>query len=606
MKRFLFSLFVSFSFTASAYAGEPDKPVYNAALKEAMVYRSGAELFHTVKLTLEQGTSDIVIDGVSNRIDMSTLQVGTDGKATLLSVDFSNDYLKPQVKSALVKKLEDSVEQLRSDLELLNVQQRTATEMLDLLRSNKQIGGTQTGVSVAELMKMMEYYKTKTLELQKELSALRLKGEQFNKAINRITLQIQEEENKNQSPTGKLLLQLMVPQAGTFTFTLRYITPSAWWNPTYELNAENVSKALQVKYKAKLVQTTGFDWKKVKLALSTSTPSQQNNAPLFQSWFLGYIDPVARMESNMLLNSIPSALSGRAAGILADEGNPGSAAAVKIRGMKSLTADNSPLYVVNGVPVSPAEFSRLDPNTIKSMDVLKDANATAIYGARAAGGVILVTLKDGLGDYVTVNDNQLDVTFDIDLPYDVSANGREQQVGLKDLETAVHYKYYCAPKLDKEAYLLAEVPDWEALNLMPGEATVMFEGTYVGKTAIDPSSTQDTLNLTVGRDRRVVVKREKMKDFSSVKFLGNYKKQVFTYQLTVRNNKKEKIDMILKDQYPLSTLKDIEVELLESSAGAVNPELGVVTWNLTVNPGETKTFRISYSVKYPKDKTLNL
>ncbi len=605
MKRIFFFLLVSFSMTGAVLAGGPDKPVYNAFLKEATVYRSGAELFHTVKLTLDQGTTDIVIDGVANRIDMATLQVGTEGKATLLSVDFSNDYLKPQVKSALVKKLEDSVEQIRSDLEMLKVQQRTANEMLDLLRSNKQIGGSQNGVSVAELMKMMEYFKAKTLELQKELSTLRSREDAYNKTINRLNLQIQEEENKNQTPTGKLLLQLMVPQAGSFTFTLRYITPSAWWNPTYELNAENVSKPLLVKYKAKLVQTTGFDWKKVKLALSTSTPAQQNNAPLFQTWFLGYIDPVARMESNLLLNSIPSALSGRAAGVEAD-GNPGAVAQVKIRGMKSLSADNSPLYVVNGNPVSPAEFSRIDPNTIKSMDVLKDANATAIYGARAANGVILVTLKDGLGDYVTVNDNQLDVTFDIDLPYDVSSNGREQQVGLKDLETAVHYKYYCAPKLDKEAYLLAEVPDWEGLNLMPGEATVMFEGTYVGKTAIDPSSTQDTLNLTVGRDRRVVVKREKMKDFSSVKFLGNFKKQVFTYQLTVRNNKKEKIDMILKDQYPLSTLKDIEVELLESAAGAVNPELGVVTWNLSVNPGETKTFRISYSVKYPKDKTLNL
>ncbi len=144
------------------------------------------------------------------------------------------------------------------------------------------------------------------------------------------------------------------------------------------------------------------------------------------------------------------------------------------------------------------------------------------------------------------------------------------------------------------------------MNLLPGEANIMFEGTYIGKTYIDPNSTQDTLNFTLGRDKRVVVKREKSKDFSSVKFLGTNKKQVFTYDITVKNNKKEKVDMILKDQFPVSTNKDIEVELLESNGAAINNDLGVLTWKLELAAGESKKFRISYSIKYPKDKVVNL
>lgn len=590
-----------------AALAQADKPVFNAALKEATVYRGGAELVHQVKLHLEQGTQEILIDGISNRIDLPSLQVGTEGKATLLSVDFSTNYLVAGAKSALVKKLEDSSEKIQKDFEEIRVQQRTAQEMLELLKANKSIGGTQNGVSVAELMKMMDYYKAKTLELQKELSALKEREGRLQQAFNRVNEQLQEERNRNASTTGKLLLQLMCPQEGNYVFTLNYITPSAYWNPAYDIKAENVSKPLQIAYKARLVQTTGFDWKKVKLALSTSNPSQKSNAPVFQSWFLGYIDPVARLESNMYTNAIPSMLQGKAAGVdIGVGGNAGAAEQVRMRGVASVKSANNPLYVVNGVIVSPKEYSKLDPATIKSVEVLKDAAATAVYGYRAAEGVIVITLKDGLGDYVTVTDNALDVTYEIDLPYDVPANGREQQVALKEASVPVVYKYYCAPKLDKEAYLLAEVADWESLNLLAGEAQVMFEGTYVGKSVIDPASTQDTLNLTVGRDRRVVVKREKLKDFSAVRFLGNYKKQTFTYQLTIKNNKKEKIDMILKDQYPLSTLKEVEVELLDFSGGQNNAELGVITWMTAVNPGETKTFRISYSVKYPKDKIVNL
>jgi uncharacterized protein affecting Mg2+/Co2+ transport len=103
-----------------------------------------------------------------------------------------------------------------------------------------------------------------------------------------------------------------------------------------------------------------------------------------------------------------------------------------------------------------------------------------------------------------------------------------------------------------------------------------------------------------------VVKREKVTDFSSVIFLGSNKKEVFTYQLTVRNNKKEKAELLLKDQYPISTDKDIEVELLDSGGAAVNSDTGVLTWKLNLSPGESRQYKISYSIKYPKDKTVNI
>ena len=139
-----------------------------------------------------------------------------------------------------------------------------------------------------------------------------------------------------------------------------------------------------------------------------------------------------------------------------------------------------------------------------------------------------------------------------------------------------------------------------------GEANIIFENTYIGKSFIDPSSTQDTLNLTVGRDKRVVVKKEKLTDFSSVKFLGTNKKQTFTYELTVKNNKKDAIDILVKDQYPISQNKEVEVELIETSGALNNTDTGVLTWKLQLAPGETKKMRMSYSVKYPKYKTLNL
>ena len=95
-------------------------------------------------------------------------------------------------------------------------------------------------------------------------------------------------------------------------------------------------------------------------------------------------------------------------------------------------------------------------------------------------------------------------------------------------------------------------------------------------------------------------------DLSSTKLIGTNKKQVFTYEITVKNNKKDTVHMLLKDQYPLATLKEIEVELMDDGGALVNKEIGVLTWKLELAPGESKKLRFAYSAKYPKDKAINL
>jgi len=583
-----------------------DKNVVPAVLKSAIVYRSGAELTHTAQVVLNQGNNDLVIEGISNRIDINSVQIGTGGgNVTIMSVEFSTDFLKPVQKLPLVRKLEDSLELVKKESSRIDVILKTDHELLDLLKANKEIRGTQTGLSVAELTKMMDYYKVKTLELQNEISLYKDKATRANDLIARINQQITEEEQKNTKTVGKLALQLFCPVGGTYNFTISYVTPMASWNPGYDLRVENINKPIALSYKAKLVQSTGIDWQHVKLTLATSTPSQQGNAPVFKSWFLNYIDPVARMENEYRLNSIQSFNGSKSEDVLKKMA-PGAMQEIRIRGAGDIKEQGLPLYVVDGNIISADDFKKISQSSIKHVEVLKDASATAIYGTQAENGVILVTLKEGMDEYVSVNDNTMNVTFDIDLPYDVPSNGKEQNVTLKEFSVPAFYKYYSAPRLDKEAYLLGEIPEWEKLNLLPGEANIIFEGTYIGKTVIDPNSTQDTLNLTLGKDKRVVVTREKVTDYSSVKFLGSNKKQSFTYEITVKNNKKEKANLILKEQYPLSTNKDIEVELLQDNGATVNTDLGVLTWKLELAPGEVKKFRVSYSVKYPKDKTLNL
>lgn len=94
--------------------------------------------------------------------------------------------------------------------------------------------------------------------------------------------------------------------------------------------------------------------------------------------------------------SVAQALQGQAAGVVVtrNSGEPGSSTMVRIRGMGTIT-NNNPLYVVDGIPMSAADIDAISTNDIENVQVLKDASATAIYGSRGAGGVIVITTKKG-------------------------------------------------------------------------------------------------------------------------------------------------------------------------------------------------------------------
>jgi TonB-dependent SusC/RagA subfamily outer membrane receptor len=585
-----------------------DKNIVQSILKSAIIYRSGAELNHDAKAILQQGNNELVIDGLSNQVDINSIQVKIPSAVTIVGIEFQNYYLKPNTVSARVKTIRDSIERLSVEIAKVQTAIQVSTELQQVLKANKEIKGTQSGVSVAELIKLMDYYKNKSLELQQEVNFQNIALKKLQEQQQKLNNQLNEEEQKNAVTTGRLVLQVNAALAGSYNLSISYITANAYWTPFYDIKVNDINSPMKLVYKAKLYQTTGLHWKQVKLSLSTATPSQWGNAPVLQSWFLAYINPINYYNKQLAKSNTIQSFGYDKEMLNEVMVNAGEAKDTKIqlRGINSINANSKPLYIVNGSEISEVEREKISPNSIKNIEVLKDASATALYGARAANGVVIITLKDGLDDYISVSESTLNLSYEIDLLYDLASNGKEQTATLKEVDVPAMYKYYAVPKMDKDVYLLAEITNWGNLNLLPGDANIMFEGTYVGKSFIDPNATNDTLNLTLGKDKRVNIKREKLTDFSSIKFLGSNKLQKLTYEIVVKNNKKEPIGLLLKDQFPLSTNKEIEIELLENSDALVNAEIGVLTWKINLVPGESKKLRFSYTVKYPKDKVVNL
>ena len=532
MKKIL--LITLLCFSAITFA---QKPIFTTAkIKSATVYSNSAELLQSASVTLPSGTSEIVIKNVADYVNENTIQIGAPANVTVLSVQFTRNFISEyeiDESNPMIKRVRDSIAIIEKEMGKIANEKVSYSKTIDLLDKNQNVAGQNSGLNVTELMKLVDYYRAKRNELSNLVDVLYEKEnklkDKLSKLNSKLELNTQKQEKTSQ---GKLVIQVMTDAASSVNLDINYLTNNASWSPFYDLRADNINSPINLMYKAKVVQNTGIDWKKVKLTLSSGNPNQNNTAPILQAWFLRFGYP-------------------RTYGYTNDD-------------------------------------TKMNEVVVTAYGIKKDSAS-----------------QSSISNYTNINENQLNVSFDIDIPYDILSNGKAHSVALKDLKLPATYKYYAVPKAEKEAFLLAEISEYSKFNLLPGEANIIFEGMYVGKTMINPNQTSDTLNLSMGRDKKIAIKREKNADKSGTKFLSGYKEQTFTYDITIKNNKKEAIEMLLKDQYPISTDKEITIELLDNGKAKVNLETGILTWDIKLGAGETKKFRISYKVKYPKDKFID-
>ncbi|UEG49172.1 DUF4139 domain-containing protein [Ferruginibacter lapsinanis] len=534
-----------------------DTAKVEAKLTTATVYYGyGAELTHEAKLNVNPGIKQIVIKQLSTVIDVNSLQISVPENVMLLSQKYSVFYptTPPVAVNPVVKAFQDSItainKLIRRNTNLISIEEQTLEKTGNLIEAVINNSGNKT-VSSDETLKLVSAYTVKIEKAKTNIFNLKEIETGLNNRIADFQKKINEAANpivKTDKPYGQLILQVICKASGEIPVSLSYFTNTAGWTPLYDIRVNSKTNELRLVYKASVTQSTGIDWKQTKLTLSTGSPNLATTAPILSAWYLQLFVP-------QLYNEV----------------------------------------VVTGYATAKRDVR----NSIQS--TYNDDKKLSEYSIRADESIDPSTLQQ----FTTLKESQLNTNFEIDLPYDIESDGQIHAVNIKEEKINATLKNYAVPKLDKDAYLLAEVSDWQNLDLLPGTANIIMDNTYLGKSFIDPNSTADTLNLSLGKDRRVAIKRSTVKDFTSTKTNGNTTKQTFTYEITVKNNKLTTVDLLLKDQYPISNVKDIEVKLEDNGNAAVNEEVGVLTWKLQLKPGESKKVRFTYTVKYPKDKKVS-
>ena len=521
----------------------------SAKLDSVTVFLRGATLYHSANATLKSGSQEIIIDGLSPDIALNSLKVQANG-VLISAMEFEKDYITPKEETAKIKKLADSLDfyqkQLQEARDELTVHQHLLKMLTDgTLNNMEKKDGT---VTVAEINANMELYTSKAKTLQNSINQDNKKIEKLVETVNRLKMQINQDKQDSNVETGVVYLSISVPNNVTTVFNISYYTEDAGWQPHYDINIPGLDKPITMQAKAEVQQETGLDWNNVRLTLSNARPNRTNTVPVFRTWFLRFA--------------------------------------------RNYSAD-----------MSDARSNRAS-NYVSNSNV--SAALSSLEGVSATDGTNKKVVSTRMEDYISIDEQDVHVNYKIAVPYNIPGNGNEQLVDLMNYNLEAEYNYYCAPKLSTETYLIATLSGLEKYNLLSGYATVTFNNTFVGETYLNPNSTQDRVTLTLATDPRVTVKRELQRDYSSTKHVGSTTTETRSYLITVRNNQNRNAKLTLKEQYPISNDKDIEVKLVEVKPSATynKEDIGVLTWELDLSSGETRTFVVTYSVKYPKDRTI--
>ena len=211
-------------------------------------------------------------------------------------------------------------------------------------------------------------------------------------------------------------------------------------------------------------------------------------------------------------------------------------------------------------------------------------------------------------EYVAVQTrtNTTSIEFEIDTPYTIDSDADPSLVDIAQHEVEAEYEYYAAPARSKDAYLTARLTGWEAYNLLSGSANLFFNNTFVGTSYLDMQNVSDTLDLSLGLDQGLVVKRTRLEEFSKKQFLGGRRTDTAAYEIEIRNTKTVPVHIVIEDQIPLSSDGNIDVSLEEDGGANYREETGILRWELDIPPGSTETMQFRYTIRYPNDRRIFL
>jgi len=587
-------------------------------VQKVTVFLNGAQVSRTALVNISPGTTTLIFENLSPGIDVQSIQVNAGGDFTILSVNHELDFADNDIRQKNIQAIEAKQKLVRNKIALQNNMLSIYQEEANTLAKNPISNGTNVALDPVKLKQTLDFQTARLNEIKKNQQAVNDQINLLNDELQGYDKQIAEINRAGAKTTSNVLVTVSSKTALQANFTLSYLVRNASWFPTYDIRAKNVNSPITIVYKANVSQKTGEDWKSAKLTLSTGNPTVNGAKPELTPTYLNFgmyysgtaaaitkvMGRVYEENSNQPLPGVSIRVKGTSIGAVSDVGgnysiqlpNANAVLTYSFIGFETLERPaNAPLINV-----------ALKSSSNQLNEVVVVGYGEVDHKRDLTGAVTQIHPKNIVTIPIEVKkeENQTNIEFNIANPYTVPSDGKQYAVEISQYNIDATYQYYVAPKLSTDVFLTAQLTNWNKYSFLSGEANLFFEGTYIGKSLINTDATTDTLNLSLGTDKNIIVTRTLEKGLALRQSLGSNQKETRNWLIDVKNRKTQSVNLLVEDQVPVSQNKDIEVETQETSGAKPDATTGKVSWNFMLNSLDEKKVKLKYQVKYPKNQSV--
>ena len=517
---------------------------------------------------------------------------------------------------------------MEDSIEIWNAKKLVIVDDIAFIKTNYQMNDKAT---TAEIKDMANYYSERIEKLKLKEISLGNNIKRLKKLIEDNSSQIKNLGNSVEVPTGEIVLELDIKENGIHNIEVRYFSKQASWLPFYDVRAVNTNSPLDISFKANIKQDTREDWQNVKLILSSETPNVDKTLIKLQPYFINFntYPPQYKSSTNLIKGKVRD-VNGEpliGASILVVGTSIGSITDIDGRFELPILNPNSSLKIsyvgfndkilqanISYMDIAMEESALLDEVVVTGLGAISSKTAGSQPKVRGNRSNETVTFIDGIRTEGTLPEmiysnaefkqNISGFEYELDEPFTIKSAEKNRIIDISNYTVDATYQYTATPKIRPEVFINAFIKDWDNDGLIDGQANIYYEDTYIGKTVLAMNSEVDSINISLGIDQNIKVRRDKEKEANKKSFLSGKKHESKSWILTVKNFKTIPVTLEMFDQIPVSTNEDIEVEFKNESKANIDKESGILRWSLNVSGKSEEKIKFGYKVKFPSDKPL--
>jgi hypothetical protein len=701
----LFIVLSQFSFA------QIDTLTLRSKISDVTVFFSGAQVTRTGKVTSPVGKSILILDELPVSLNTESIQISGFETSTILSVKSEIKYYNSTQKSDQTKQIEIDVKELKVSANRLYNSYDVLKIEESILLNNSQFAGKEKSVSIDELKLASDFYRKRLTEIRNGVIDIQIAQEKITDEIKSKYVALNKSVSKKKSAYKQVYIAVKSKTSQQESFDIKYYVPTAGWTPSYDFRVEDTESPLKIIYNSNVFQSTGENWNKVDITLSTNNPGISGVKPELRKWIIGRtntytnsshweveenlnysfgaiegivssnlnepvpfaniallkndnqvlstttdfdgrytlkpmppgtytlrasyigfseeffysvrVDNNSRLSRNFVLNSqgiserdqisqmavrsIADISKAAGSGIASRDDGSGEtfgrgqrsgSSVTFIDGVKVIGSTNLPKSTIEEVSINTNNYYENDsyyPNYREAMTRVKSGYNHSKISPSARYGE-----TEEVNTMIDVSRSNLSLEYKINIPYTIPSDGKEYNLKIKETDIVAEYEYYIVPKIDKDAFLVANIINWEDLNLISGKSNLYYQGTFIGESFINADQSEDTMSISLGREKSIYISRELSKEVEERQLYTSSIKEYIGWDLVVKNAKNETVKINIEDQYPTSERKSVIVDLTDYEGAIVNEKTGKLSWSFTLNPGEKKELAFKYNIKYPK------